>query len=190
MSTNTAIETTQPLTNGVDVNQIMNVIGAIENDTNYGKFQFRASNQWIDGSLNRSHIHGYFAGGKEDDTRAAPFILDADEPPLVAGNDTAPNSVEYVLHALVSCLTGTLVYHAAVQGLVIEAIESTSEGDMDVRGLLGMSEDVRKGYNHIRVHMRVKSDASAEQLTDLAMYSPVYDIVSKSVPCEFILETR
>jgi len=189
MTTNTAFETPRNFTNGVDVDQVMSVIGEIEKDTDYAKFQFRARNEWIDGALNRSRIHDYFAAGKEDDSRTEAFVLDADEPPLVAGKDSAPTAVEHVLHALASCLTTSLVYHAAVQGIELGAVESTYEGDIDVRGLFGLSDEVRKGFNKIRVNMRVRSDAPAEQLTELAMYSPVYDIVSNSLPCEFVLET-
>ena len=174
--------------NGVDVDQINHVIESITADTSFGEFQFRARNRWVNGGLNRSQIKEFHAGGREDGTRSKPFTLDADEPQLVAGNDSAPNSMEYVLHALVSCMTGTLVYHAAVRDIAITSVSSHIEGDMDVRGLLGMADDVRKGFNHVRVTMRVDSDADAETLTELALYSPVYDIVSKSLPVEFHLE--
>jgi uncharacterized OsmC-like protein len=97
--------------------------------------------------------------------------------------------MEYLLHALATCLTGTLVYHAAVRGIEIEAVESSYTGDMDVRGLFGLSDDVRKGFNKVTVNMRVKSEASAEELTELALHSPVYDVVSRSLPVEFTLTT-
>ena len=116
-------------------------------------------------------------------------MLDSDEPAIAAGQDSAPNAMEYVLHALAACLTGTLVYHAAVQGIEIEAIESSYTGDMDVRGLFGLDDDVRKGFNKIKVNMRVKSEASAEDLTKLALYSPVHDMLSRSLPVEFMLTT-
>ena len=180
---------TQNLTNGVDVGQIMNVIGAIEDDPGYAKFQFRATNQWIDGGLNRSRIKEFCAGNAEDTTRAQAFMLDADEAPIIAGQDSAPSPVEYVLHALASCLTTSLVYHASVRDIEIEAVESSYTGDIDIRGLLGLAEDVRKGYNKVTVNMRVKSEASAEELPELAMYSPVHDIVSQSLPVEFTLTT-
>ena len=102
-----------------------------------------------------------FAGGREDDTRKQAFTLDADEPRLVAGADSAPNSMEYVLHALVSCMTGTMVYHAAVRGIEIAAVNSRIEGDMDVRGLLGMSEAARKFVANC-----VAADAESEQDKD------------------------
>lgn len=187
MTSSNAIEQTQETTNGVDVGQIMNVIGAIEADPGYASFQWRATNQWIDGSLSRSRIKDFFAGNAEDTTRKETFTLDADEPAIAAGQNSAPNSMEYVLHALATCLTGTLVYHAAVRGIEVEAVESSYTGDMDVRGLFGLSDDVRKGFSKVVVNMRVKSEASVEELTEMALYSPVYDIISKSLPAEFTL---
>ena len=185
MSTNTARQSKANCVNGVDVDQINHVVESITADTEFGKFQFRARNRWVDGGLNRSQIKSFRAGGREDGTRSKPFTLDADEPQLVAGNDSAPNSMEYVLHALVSCMTGTLVYHAAVQNITINSVSSSIEGDMDVRGLLGMSDEVPKGFNQVRVSMRVDSNADVETLTKLALFSPVYDIVSRSLPVAF-----
>ena len=187
MTTSNAIEQTQERTNGVDVGQLMDVIGAIESDPDYAKFQFRATNQWIDGGQSRSRIKEFFAGNAEDTTRKDAFTLNADEPTIAAGQDSAPNSMEYVLHALATCLTGTLVYHAAVRGIEIQAVESSYTGDMDVRGLFGLADNVRKGFNKVTVNMRVKSEASVEELTEMAMFSPVFDIVSKSLPVEFTL---
>ncbi len=189
MTTSNAIEQANETTNGVDVGQLMNVIGAIEADPSYAKFQWRATNQWIDGGLSRSRIKDFFAGNAEDTTRKEAFTLDADEPAIAAGQNSAPNSMEYVLHALATCLTGTLVYHAAVRGIEIGAVESSYTGDMDVRGLFGLSDDVRKGFSKVAVNMRVKSAASVEELTEMALYSPVYDIVSMSLPAEFTLTT-
>ena len=187
MTTTNTAEQTNNLVNGVDVCQLMNVIGEIETDKNYAKFQFRASNQWINGGLTRSLIKEFHAGNAEDSTRKEAFTIDADEPMIAAGHDTAPNAMEYVLHALASCLTGTLVYHAAVRGIRIEAVESSYAGDMDVRGLFGLAEDVRKGFNKVSVEMRVKSKASVDELTECAMFSPVFEMVSKALPVEFKL---
>jgi uncharacterized OsmC-like protein len=189
METTNAGTTKKDTTNGVDVSQVMDVIGTIESDPGYARFQWRATNQWINGALSRSRIKDFFAGNSEDTTREEAFTLDADEPAIAAGKNSAPNSMEYVLHALATCLTGTLVYHAAVRGIEIEAVDSSYTGDMDVRGLFGLADDVRKGFSKVTVDMRVKSEASVEELTELALYSPVYDIVSRSVPVEFTLTT-
>ncbi len=190
MRNSNAAEQKKDMTNGVDVGQVMNVIGAIDADPGYAKFQWRATNQWINGAVSRSRIKDFFAGNAEDTSREEAFTLDADEPTTAAGQNSAPNSMEYVLHALATCLTGTLVYHAAVRGIRIEAVESSYAGDMDVRGLFGLADDVRKGFNKVTVNMRVKSEASVEELTELALYSPVYEMISQSLPAEFTLTTH
>jgi len=189
MTIKTAAQKTTKATNGVDVDQLMKVIGEIEADAGYAKFQWRATNRWIDGGMSRSRVKEFYAGNAEDSTRSEAFTLDADEPAIAAGKNRAPNSMELLLHSLATCLTGTLVYHAAVRDIEIEAVESSYSGDMDVRGLFGLSDDVRKGFEKVCVNMRVRSDASVEELTELALYSPVYDVISHSLPVEFTLTT-
>lgn len=187
-NTNAAAMDPSVTVNGVNVDQIMGVIDAIEADKAFAEMQFRVKNRWIDGGLNRSHIKDFYAACQEDDTRTDAFTVNADEPAIIAGGDAAPNPMEYVLHALASCLTTSMIYHAAVRGIGIEAIESALEGDMDARGLFGLSDTVRKGYNDVRVKMCVKSEASAAELKELAMYSPVFDIVSNSLPVDLVVE--
>jgi uncharacterized OsmC-like protein len=181
---------TSSIVNGVNTEQVINLAGAISEDKQYGEFRFRAKNKWLDGSRNSSTIQNFFAGGNENTNRPEAFQVDADQPDFLGGQNTAPNPVEYLLHTLGSCLTTTLAYHAAVQGIEITEIESDYEGDLDARGFFGISDDVNKGYNRIRANMRVKSDASVETLTKLAMFSPVYEMLSRSTPVEFNLTTH
>jgi uncharacterized OsmC-like protein len=175
------------IVNGVDTTGVTDLATKISQDENYGKFQFRASNEWISGATSRSNIQGFFAGGKENTDRKEALIVDADQPMFLGGQNTAPNPVEHLLHALDSCLTVTLVYHAAVQGIHLEAVKTFAEGDMNARGFFGISDKVNKGYRQIRVSMQVKSDADVETLTAFAMYSPVYEVISRSVPIDFKL---
>ena len=174
--------------NGVKVGSLFNLVASIEDNSDNANFQFRLNNHWVNGGLSRSRVQDFFADGREDDTRAEPHIIDSDEPYVAGSADTAPNPMEYVLHSLAACLTSTLVNHAAVQGIEIESVESSLEGDLDVRGMLGLSEESRKAYNAVRVRMQVKSAADAETLKELAMFSPVFDMVSKSLPVEFDLQ--
>jgi uncharacterized OsmC-like protein len=190
MNTNTATaipNRSDNVVNGVNVNQVTQVIESIQADASIAKFQFRARNQWVDGALNRSQLQDY-AGANTEHTHEQPFELDNDEPPLLDGDDSAPNPVEYVLHALAGCLTTTMVYHAAVRGIRIKSCESSLEGDLDLRGLFGLADDVRKGFQTVRVVMKVKSDASTATLRELASFSPVFDIVSNSLPVELNIE--
>lgn len=168
--------------NGVDVDRLGQTIQAIQQNPGLGTSQFRAVNRWISGGHNRSTIQGFYGAGHEDTTRTQPFVLDADHPQALLGTDHGANPVEFVLHALAADLTTALVYHAAARGIRVESVESKLEGDLDLQGFLGLSDQVRRGYQQIRVHVTIQSDASAEQLEELVKFSHVYDIVSNPVP--------
>ena len=109
-NTNAATMDRSATVNGVDVDQVMGMIESMEADKDFAEMQFRVKNRWIDGGLNRSRIKDFYAGCQEDDTRTDAFTLDADEPTIMAGGDSVPNPVEYVLHALAGCLTTTMIY--------------------------------------------------------------------------------
>jgi uncharacterized OsmC-like protein len=188
-SQTTAKQQARPV-NGVDVGALFDTIAAVKQDPGLAEFQFRASNRWIEGGFNRSNIQAFRGCREEDSTRTQPFVLDADEPPLLLGQDRGANPVEYVLHALAACLTTSMVYHAAARGIEIRGVESKLEGDLDLRGFLGLDPNVRKGYHSVRVEMLVDSDASPAVLRELTQFSPVYDIVSNSLPVEVVVKTR
>ncbi|HKY02623.1 MAG TPA: OsmC family protein [Burkholderiales bacterium] len=175
--------------NGVNVAAMFDTIDAVKQDKELATFRFRADNRWVNGGYNRSTIKSFYGCRAEDTTRSAPFVLAADEPPVLLGEDKAANPAEYLLHALAACLTTSTVYHAAARGIEIEAVDSQLEGDMDLRGFLGLSSEVRKGFECIRVRMRFKTQASPEAIFELAQYSPINDVVSKSLPVKLTIET-
>jgi uncharacterized OsmC-like protein len=84
------------------------------------------------------------------------------------------------------CLTTTLVHVAAARGVTLTEVESTVEGDMDVRGSLGLTDDVRNGFEQIRVEFRIKGDAPEEKLQEIVARmqarSAVFDMVTNGVP--------
>lgn len=168
--------------NGVNADRLGGMIRTVQQNPNLATFQFRAKNRWITGGHNRSTIQSFYGPGQEDTSRRKPFVLDADEPRVLLGTDQGANPYEFVLHALAAGLTTSLVYHAAARGIHLESVESTLEGDLDVRGFLGLSDQVRRGYKEIRARFTIKADAPAEELKELIKLSPVYDIVSNPVP--------
>ncbi|OQW33654.1 MAG: osmotically inducible protein C [Nitrospira sp. SG-bin1] len=182
--------TINEIINGVDVGRIGETVEAVRRTPGLATFRFRAANQWIDGSHNRSTIKSFYGAGQEDTFRTTPFVLDTDKPPVLLGKNQGPTPVEFVLHALAACLTTSLVFHAAARGIHIESVESKLEGDLDLHGFLGLSDSARKGYQQIRVAFTIKSDASAERLEELMKFSPVYDIVSNPVPVSIHIESR
>jgi uncharacterized OsmC-like protein len=173
--------------NGVDIDALSGTIDAIKGQPAIATFKFQAKNRWIDGGLNRSEI-AKFCGACQEHAHMQPFVLDNDEPPVLLSKDTAPNPVEYVLHALAGCLTTSLVYHAAARGISIDEVESKLEGDLDLHGFLGLDENVRNGYQQIRVSFKIKgglTEAQKDELAKIAQkYSPVFDIVSNEAPVE------
>ncbi len=183
-------EQTSRVVNGIDTSRVVDLASKISHNEDYGQFKFRANNQWIDGSHSRTAIQGFFAGEKEDSSRTEALTVDADQPYFLAGRNSAPNAVEHYLHSLTSCLNTTLVYHAAVQGIPLDEVNVFAEGELDARGFFGISDDVNRGYQAIRINMDVKSPADVETLTKLAMHSPVFEMVSKAVPVDFTLTTK
>ncbi len=180
----TTAETT--IRNGVDTEVMFGTLDAIKAQPTLGRFQFRARNHWIDGAHNRSTIEGFYGAGKEDTSRSRAFTIDAGEPPILLGANEGPNPAEYLLHALAACLTTTLVYVAAARGVHLTEVESTLEGDMDVRGCLGLDDEYRNGFEQIRVSFRVEGDAPEEKLREVVARaqarSAVFDMVTNGVP--------
>jgi uncharacterized OsmC-like protein len=170
--------------NGVDVDQLFGNIDAIKDAPVLGKFKFRANNKWINGGHNQTTIKN-FHGLQQEHDHADPFELDADEPPLLLGEDIGPNPVEYALTALAACVTTALVYHAAAKGIKLNSVEARLEGDIDLRGFLGISDDVRRGYENIRIYYKIDADVPDEQLEELVQmgtkYSPVFDTITNPV---------
>jgi uncharacterized OsmC-like protein len=172
--------------NGVDTEVLFGTLDAIKGMPELGKFQFRARNRWLGGAHNRTTIKDFYGAGKEDDTRTRTFVIDAGEPAILLGTDTGANPAEHLLHALAACLTTTLVYVAAARGVHLTEVESTLEGDMDVQGCLGLSNEYRNGFEQIRVSFRVKGDAPEEKLREVVARaqkrSAVFDMVTNGVP--------
>ena len=123
--------------NGINLNVLKETVSAIQGDPELGKCKFRARNKWIDANHNCTTISGFY-GAKQEIAHKQEFELHADEPPILAGNDEGANPVEHLLHALASCVTTSMVAHAAVRGIHIEELESKLEGDIDLRGFLGL----------------------------------------------------
>ena len=180
--------TTENKRNGVNVDQLMATVEHVKADPSLGKFEFRAKNNWIEGGHCVSSVKSFYGAGEEDSTRKETFTMEADHPAVLLGEDLAPSAAEIVLHALGSCLTAAMTYHAAAQGIDIEGMESSLEGGLDLQGFLGLDPEVRKGYEGIKVKFKVKSDASEEQLRALSQFSPVFDMISNPTPVSIEFE--
>ena len=195
MSETNQVKAQQPATgttmvNGVELETLMATVTAIANQPELGACHFRASNKWLNGNHNRSTVTGFY-GAKQEIAHRQTFMMDADEPAILAGNDEGANPVEHLLHALASCLTTSMVAHAAVRGIKIDELESEFEGDIDLRGFLGLDEDVPKGYTAIRAKFRVKADPEdLETLRGLAAFSPVFSTLTSGTDVDVKVELK
>ena len=177
--------------NGIDVDQLFGTLDLIKEQPTLARFTWRARNRWLGGAHNRTAIQSFYGAGGDDTTREQPFELDAGEPPVLLGTNEGANPAEALLHALAACLTTSLVYIASARGVELDEVESTLEGDMDVRGALGIDEAVHNGYQNIRVSFRIKSDAPREKLEEIVERaygrSAVFDSLTRGVPVDVSL---
>jgi uncharacterized OsmC-like protein len=180
----------EKILNGVDAGAVEESVKALSENVELAKFKFRVRNKWVDGGHNHSTV-GKFFGVNQENSHDKIHEWDADEPPLLAGKDRGANPVEHLLNALAACLTTTLIYHAAIRGIKVEELESDLEGDIDLRGFLGISDDVRRGYQNIRVNFRVKTEAeNIEKLKALSKLSPVFDVTSHGTKVDVSIERK
>jgi len=178
--------------NGVDTATLFATIDAVKAAPEAAKFQFRARNEWISGTHSRGTIDGFYGVGEER-THERSFHFDADHPAVLVGRDNGPTPVEYVLHALATCLTAGLANIAAARGIRLTEVRSTVSGDIDLNGILGLNPEVRNGYQHITVRFTVKGAAPAEKLRQLVEQSrarsAVYDVITNRVPVTIEVST-
>lgn len=176
--------------NGIHMETLQGTVNAIEQEPELGQCKFRARNKWLGGNHNRTTISGFY-GAKQEIAHKQVFELHADEPPILAGNDAGANPVEHLLNALAACVTTSMVAHAAVLGIHIEELESELEGDIDLRGFLGLADDVPKGFTDIRITFKVKSDVdNMERLKRLTAYSPVFNTITQGARVDIQVQAK
>ncbi|HKF33695.1 MAG TPA: OsmC family protein [Jatrophihabitantaceae bacterium] len=177
--------TAQPaVRNGVDTATLFATIDAVKANPELGRFRFRASNTWVSGTHNRSTIDGFYGTG-QDLAHEQAWTLDADHPAVLVGKDHGPTPVEYLLHALAACLTAGLGNIAAARGVTLDQVTSTVEGHINLLGILGLSDQVRNGFEHIKVTFTVSGD-DPEKLRKIVEQSrdrsAVFDMLTNGVP--------
>lgn len=177
--------------NGVDVDQLVQTIEKIKQQPDLAKFKFRTSNRWMSGTHNRATVHNFYGAGQED-TGRQPIMFEIDEPPVLLGENRGANPVEYLLVALSGCLTTSLVAHASAKGIKLEGVSSRFEGTLDLRGFLGIAEDVKVEYEQITVYFKIEgnipNDVKEELVRMAQKYSPVFNSIAKPVQVQVQLD--
>ncbi|HSG34944.1 MAG TPA: OsmC family protein, partial [Sphingomonadaceae bacterium] len=132
-------------------------------------------------SENRSTLFDYEGFGGEGRTHPVPFEFTSAEPNELSGNNESASAVEFLLHALAASLVTTFVFRAAAIGVAIESLFTQVEGEVDVRGMLGMEDAPASGYERIRVGMDVKANCPDELITEIAEFARVHSPVCNTI---------
>lgn len=180
---------TKIVNNGVDVVALMAAREALAETPAAAEFQWRATCHWVNGTHSHSEVE-HFHGLGEEQRHKRSFTFDADHPEIFAAEDRGATPVEYILVGLASCLTAGVASIAQHRNIQLNAVRATVEGDMDIRGILGVDADVRNGYQGIRVTFDVDADASPEDIEAMVAQSQkrsaVFDIVTNPTCVEVV----
>jgi uncharacterized OsmC-like protein len=170
--------------NGVDLPNLFGTIDAVRHQRALASFRFRATNRWVIGTHSRTTIET-FSGAGGDHEHIKEYAYDADHPAVLVGADQGPTPVEFLLHALGACLMAGVANIASARGVALTEVEATVEGDIDLQGILGLSDEVRNGYQQMRVSFRIAGDAPPETLRAIVdqsrARSAVFDVLSNGV---------
>ena len=173
--------TASPVNNGVNVAHLVEARTALTDAPEAAKFKWRAACEWKNGTHSHSVVEGFFGLGEEQ-TRKTVFNFDADHPEVFASEDLGATPVEYVLVGLASCLTAGVAAIAQYREIQLRSVKATIEGDMDLQGIMGIDDEVRNGFEGIRVTYEIDADASREDIEALVAQSQkrsaVFDIVT------------
>jgi uncharacterized OsmC-like protein len=170
-----------PVDNGVDIEFLRGAREALTAEPAGAKFQWRVTNTWVHGTHSQSTAKGFFGLGEEQD-RPREFRFDIDHPELFSAEDSGATPTEVLLAALAGCLTAGVATVASHRDIQLRSVSATVEGDMDVRGILGIDTDVRNGFGNIKVTYTIDADASRDEIEAIVAQSQkrsaVYDIVT------------
>ncbi|MBI2412908.1 MAG: OsmC family protein [Deltaproteobacteria bacterium] len=176
--------------NGVNIDHLAETIQSIKANPELARFKFRASTKWLGGAQTETRIQGFYGAGREDSSRRKAFILEADEPHSLLGANHGPSALETFLHSIASSLAAGFAYRAASENVRIDSLDFKVEGEIDLRGFLGVSSAIRPGYRSIRVTYKVRCDAPKEKVVEICDYvqktSPLLDMLR--FPVSFSVE--
>jgi uncharacterized OsmC-like protein len=177
----------------VDTPALLATINAVKGMPELAKFRFRATNTWINGTYSESRIESFTGAGGEH-THKTEFRYGADHPAVLVGHDRGPTPIEFLLVGLAACITAGIGNVAAARGVTLTSVESQVEGEIDLQGILGISDKVRNGYERIRISFTIAGDAPPAKLREIVEQSrarsAVFDVLTNGVPVDVSINTR
>ena len=161
----TVVETTNPnIVNGINVDDLMALRDSVEQDPSKGKTNWRVTTTWQGQTRSRAEVSGFQIGGEDVPRR---FSFEIDEPRELGGSNAFPNPHEYLLAALNACMTVGYAAQCAIRGITLKHLEIETEGEIDLRGFLGIDPTVPPGYESLSYTVRIKGDGTEEQFAEI-----------------------
>ena len=171
--------------NGIDLDQLKDAMKAIEADPAAGMTRWSVRSQWVGGTRSDHHVEGFEIGGH---FVRRPFTIRIDEPHELTGSNQHANPQEHLLSAMNACMMVGYAAVAGLMGITLSKLEVTTEGEIDLRGFLGLDESVLKGYPRLTQTVRIAGDGTPEQFTQLhetvKATSPNYDNITRAIQAD------
>src|ERR1700757_1558379 len=184
-------EATSSVNNGVNVAALIAARDALTKAPAGAQFKWRAACEWKNGTHSHSTVEGFYGLGQEQHHKRT-FTFDADHPEIFASEDKGATPGEYVLVGLASCLTAGIAAVAQYRNIQLRSVTGTIEGDIDVRGILGIDDDLRNGFSGIKVTYKIDADAKREDIEALVAQaqkrSAVYDMLTNPTNVSVVVD--
>jgi uncharacterized OsmC-like protein len=176
-------KTAEPtIVNGINVDDLFALIEGVKRDAAKGKTKWHVATTWRGQTRSRTQIDGFGIGGEEVPRQ---FSIDIDEPYELGGSNRFANPQEYLLAALNACMTVGYVAQCAVRGITLQSLEIETDGEIDLRGFLGIDPAVPPGYEKLSYVVRIKGSGTKEEFAEIhkavMATSPNFHNVSRPV---------
>jgi uncharacterized OsmC-like protein len=176
------LDTVKSQVNGLDLNALGDVVEAVEKDPGQAKVSFDVTTRWAGQTRSETVVEGFTLAGERI---ARSHKIVADEPCQLLGSDGAPNPQELLMAAVNACMTVGYVAGAALRGITLESLEIRTKGSLDLRGFLGLDDNVPPGYEAIDYEVRISGNGTPEQFEDIHQTvmktSPNYFNISRPI---------
>ena len=176
------LDTVKSRVNGLDLNALGETVEAIQQNAELAKVSFDVTTRWTGQTRSETTVDGFTMAG-ERVTRTHKIV--ADEPCELLGADSAPNPQELLMAAFNACIMVGYVAGSSLKGITLDSVEIKTRGELDLRGFLGLSDEVAPGYESIAYEVKIKGDGTPEQFAEIHQTvlktSPNYFNISRPI---------
>jgi uncharacterized OsmC-like protein len=156
---------TQPtVVNGINVDNLLALIEGVRREAAKAKTNWQVTTTWQGQARSRAKIESFEIGGERVPRR---FSIDIDEPHELGGSNSFANPQEHLIAALNACMTVGYVAQCAMRGITLESLAIETDGEIDLRGFLGIDPAVPSGYENFNYTVRIKGNGTKEQFAEI-----------------------